>query len=323
MVRSAMRASPAKPIGAAALEAERTHLWRLCYRMTGSASDAEDLVQETFVRALEHPPPDPGAPLRPWLVRVALNLARDHLRRRKRRGYHGVWLPSPIETPDDEQAQETSPELRYSLMESASFAFLLALEALTPSQRAVLLLRDAFDYSSREAAEALGLSEENVRITLHRGRKSMEAYDRSRPQTGPEARAAAAETLQRLLGFLATQDAASALALFADDARFLGDGGGVQPTARAPLHGAARIVKLYAKLVTKTSNEVAAEIRTINGTAALVGEDPKASRPAAPRFVMLLELDARGRIQTLYTVLAPEKLRAVSFPRSGREGHPH
>src|SRR6478736_2865651 len=102
-----MSSSPSSPVSAtppgdfAALETERRFLWGICYRMTGSSSDADDLVQETFVRALEHPPVDTAAAWRPWLVRVAMNLARDQLRRRKRRDYHGVWLPPPIEGKTD------------------------------------------------------------------------------------------------------------------------------------------------------------------------------------------------------------------------------
>ncbi len=73
----------------------------LCYRMTGDAADAEDLVQETFARAVTSPPARTDEPWRPWLVRVAVNLARDRLRRRRRKGYTGPWLPSPIETGDE------------------------------------------------------------------------------------------------------------------------------------------------------------------------------------------------------------------------------
>ena len=156
-------------------------LWGLCYRLTGSAADADDLVQETFVRTIERPPARMKDPLRPWLVRVAMNLGRDLLRRRRRAPYKGPWLPSPIETngqdlfPREEVAlplgeialplgevappshevvfEGGSTEGRYELLESVSFAFLLALEVLTPQQRAVLLLRDVFDYSVRETAD--------------------------------------------------------------------------------------------------------------------------------------------------------------------------
>src|SRR6185436_13556133 len=170
---------------AQALEIDRRLLWGLCYRMTGNAADADDLVQETFVRAIEKPPPRTDEPLRPWLVRVAMNLSRDLLRRRKREGYTGPWLPSPVPTDDEESPAsyepatggEDSPVARYDLKESISFAFLLALEALTPSQRAVLLLRDVFDYSTSETAEALGITEANTKVVLLRARRNMKEYD--------------------------------------------------------------------------------------------------------------------------------------------------
>ncbi|HUI26376.1 MAG TPA: sigma-70 family RNA polymerase sigma factor, partial [Candidatus Kryptonia bacterium] len=166
----------------------RQFLWGLCYRMTGSAADADDLVQETFVRAIEHPPARPDEPWRPWLVRVAMNLGRDWLRRRKRRSYVGPWLPAPIETGDEASPPAFEPlvdgehttEGRYDLLESVSFAFLLALEALTSQQRAVLLLRDVFDYSVRDTATALAMSQPNVKTTHHRARRAMRDYDRTR-----------------------------------------------------------------------------------------------------------------------------------------------
>src|SRR5438046_6362126 len=173
---------------AQALETDRRLLWGLCYRMTGNAADADDLVQETFVRAIEKPPRRTDEPLRPWLVRVALNLSRDLLRARRRREYVGPWLPSPIETSDEAPGRrslgEGGPpsheppvggidggrtlEGRYDLLESVSFAFLLALERLTPIQRGVLLLMDVFDYSVKETAAALDRSEANVKTTHHR-----------------------------------------------------------------------------------------------------------------------------------------------------------
>src|SRR5215831_15822788 len=86
----------------------KDYLWRLCYRMTGNASDAEDIVQETFVRVLERPPKRLDDPLRPWLVQVAINLSRDLLRRR-RRWYTGPWLPSPVSTQPDESPASYEP----------------------------------------------------------------------------------------------------------------------------------------------------------------------------------------------------------------------
>jgi RNA polymerase sigma-70 factor (ECF subfamily) len=92
-----------------AFAADRRFLWGLCYRMTGSPADADDLVQETFLRAIERPPPRTDQPLRPWLVRVSMNLARDHLRARRTRRYVGPWLPGPIDTEERPRTSRSSP----------------------------------------------------------------------------------------------------------------------------------------------------------------------------------------------------------------------
>ena len=106
-------------------------LWGLCYRMTSVAANADELVQETYARALASPPLAEG-PLEPWLTRVAMNLARDRLRRRRRERYVGQWLPSPVET---EAETAPSPSSRYDQVESMSIAFLLAAEAAHASPR--------------------------------------------------------------------------------------------------------------------------------------------------------------------------------------------
>ncbi len=110
-------------------------LWGLCYRLTGVAADADELVQETFVRALEHAPDAGDDERRRWLVRVATNLGLDHLRERRRRSYIGAWLPSPVET---SQPSDATVDAQYERREAVSYAFLIALEQLQPKARAVL-----------------------------------------------------------------------------------------------------------------------------------------------------------------------------------------
>lgn len=310
-------AAPAAPPGLeAAFAAERGFLAGLCYRMTGSPTDAEDLVQETFVRALEHPPGDTSRAWRPWLTHVALNLSRDHLRRRRRRAYVGPWLPGVVATDADAPAHEpwvgaVSTEGRYDLVESIGIAFLVALEALTPNQRAVLLLRDVFDYDVRATAEALDLGEANVKVTLLRARRAMAAYDRDRPVSMRAAQAQTRVALERFVACLLAADAEGAQRLMRDDAIAIGDGGSEFPAARRVVAGADRVARLHLGLARHLEADVSLAIRSINGLPALVLERPNARDRFAPRIVFALRVDAAGRIVATYSILAPAKLARV------------
>ncbi len=300
--------------------ADRGLLWGMCYRMTGSAADAEDLVQDTFVRAIERPPARTDEPWRPWLVRVAMNLARDSLRRRRRRGYHGPWLPSPVETGDGNPlpaveiacGDEQTTEGRYELMESVSYAFLVALEALTPQQRAVLLLRDVFDYSVAETADALDLSAANVKTSLHRARAAMRVYDeqRSLPTGALAERTRAA--LESLFAALAAQDFATCRALLADDVIAFSDGGDEFLAAKVPLIGPDRVLKFHGGLMNKLGHTIRKlELRQVNGLPAMLVEFAPHGERYAPRVVVRCDLDAEGRIARTYSILATRKLTAV------------
>jgi RNA polymerase sigma factor (sigma-70 family) len=292
-------------------------LWRLCYRMTGSAADAEDLVQETFARALERPPPDPQRELRPWLVQIALNLSRDHLRRRKRRGYAGPWLPAPIDT--EGLVFDAHPEARYDQLESVSSAFLLTLEALTPAQRAVVLLCDVLGYSVREAAEALALREGNVKTTHHRARAALADYDRTRL---PPTRALQEQTraaLMRLMTNLLNGDVAALEALVSDDVRALHDAGGEFFAAGVPVLGRERVIKLWLALRRPETPQL--QFKELNGLPGILCEYLDAPPRVARRFVFGIALDAHGRIREMTAVLASRKLSHLPFggaaPASG------
>jgi RNA polymerase sigma factor (sigma-70 family) len=306
----------------ALFQAHRGFLWGVCYRMTGSAADADDLVQETFVRVIEHPPPRTDAPWRPWLVRVAMNLGRDHLRRRKRRAYVGPWLPAPIETGDAESPPSHEPVLdggfttegRYDLLESVSYAFLLALEALTPQQRAVLLLRDVFDYSVREAAEALDMTESNVKTTHHRARRAMRAYDGQRCVPTRALQERTREALGRFVSALASQDVAAVEALLSESVRAVSDGAGEYFAARVPLVGPTRVAKFHLKISSHRLAHSRFEVRMVNGLPALVGVLGDGRRGEPPRMVLRCDVDATGRIATLHAIVASRKLSAVPFP---------
>jgi RNA polymerase sigma factor (sigma-70 family) len=284
-------------------------LWGLCYRMTGSAADADDLVQETFVRAIERPPPRPDLPWRPWLTRVAVNLARDTLRRRRRRGYVGPWLPSPIETePPAYEADAT--EGRYDLLESVTFAFLLALEALTPLQRAVLVLRDVFDYSVEETAAALGISAANVKTSHHRARRAMETYERDQRRPTRALQEETRQALDRFVACLARGDAAAMEALLGADVRAMSDGGGEFHAARVPIVGPRKVALFYTRIAARRA-VARSEVRILNGLPGLVVEFADAPVREARRIVVHLDVAPDGRIVRLDTVLASCKMTAI------------
>ncbi len=226
----------------AVFDEHRRFLWGYCYRLTGCAADAEDTVQETFVRAMERPPADLARPWRPWLVRVASNLVKDNWRSARSR-YVGSWLPSPIETELAESDAAGAPwnagldadhPRRYETLESVSFAFLLALEALTPRQRAVLLLRDVYDYSGRDCAMALGLSVANVKTTLHRARRVLADYDRERQAPTAAQAARHRRALEKLLGCFASRDAKAMERLLAEEVQAISDAAGRYYAALRP-----------------------------------------------------------------------------------------
>lgn len=302
-------------------QAQRSFLWALCYRLTGSAADADDLVQETFVRAIERPPARTDQPWRPWLVRVAINLGRDSLRRRRRRRYVGPWLPSPIETSQEEPSPAYeltadsgfTTEGRYELLESVSFAFLLALEALTPQQRAVLLLRDVFDYSVDDTAAALAISVANVKTTHHRARRAMEEYDRQRCRPTRELQDRTREVLGRFMAAIVSRNVESIEDLLAEDVRTLNDGGGEYLAALNPVVGRGRVARLYLGLTKKQVAGGSFGVRDLNGLPACLIEFRSARPREAPRFIVRCDIDGDDRIRELHVVLAPRKLTAVRF----------
>lgn len=297
----------------------RRFLWGVSYRMTGSASDADDVVQDTFVRAMEHPPQRRDEPLRPWLVKVALNLSRDLLRRRKRREYVGPWLPSPIDTSDDAAPPSHEPtidgretlEARYDLLESVSLAFLVALEQLTPRQRAVLLLRDVFDYSVKETADALELSEPNVKTTHHRARRIMESYDRQRIPPTRSVQDASRQALFQFIQRLEANDVAGVEALLADGVKTTTDGGGEFRSALRIIEGRDKVARFYLA-VKDIGQGLTTRVLTLNGLPAVVIDAAVVPANVATRSVMQVDVDTAGRIRHIYVVSATPKLSGLN-----------
>ena len=289
-------------------------LWGLSYRMTGSAADSEDIVQEAFIRAMEKPPADPERDWRPWLIRITINLCRDHLRKRRRTGYIGAWLPSPVptdnpESPIYEQPSQDSPSAHYDLQESVTFAFLLSLEALNPAQRAVLLLRDVFDYSTKEVATLLQITETTVKVTLHRARRIIRSYT-AKPV---RAKSETAQVLHRFVECLKNRDAAGLERLLREDVIVCSDGGGEVAALHAILEGRAKALQLVTRLndLYRGSSEIS--FCELNSAPSLLIERTIERHGHASRFTMHCEIDPDGRISRLNFVLAPKKLSALNL----------
>jgi RNA polymerase sigma factor (sigma-70 family) len=312
--------SPSDALLTTWFEEHRKFLWGLSYRVTGSAADADDVVQETFIRALQHAPAQLDDPRR-WLVRVAVNAARDLLRRRKRRGYIGQWLPTPIETAGEDALPSYEPAIdgaqtsegRYDLMESVSLAFLQALEALTPTQRAVLLLSDVFDYSASEVSKALEMSEGNARIIHHRARKAMASYDGQRSVPTASNQQRTQQALQRFLDFLGAGDVHGIERMLAADIVALTDGGSEFTATKRPILGAARVARFFARLAASRSGFIRVAFRMLNGFPALVFDfEPSTIGRRSPRLVLTADVNSAGQIHRLRAITNPVKLAAVS-----------
>ncbi|HEX2485808.1 MAG TPA: sigma-70 family RNA polymerase sigma factor [Myxococcota bacterium] len=299
---------------------QRRRLFGLAYRLTGSAEDAEDVVQEAFARAAAHAPALVRTQLGPWLARVATNLGIDALRRRRRRAYAGPWLPSPIDDDALEPAgalpsDAGDPEVRYGRAESATFAFLVALEALSPRQRAVLLARDVLGHSARATAELVGTSEGSVRVLHLRARRALEAYDAQRCLPTAELRERHREALQRFLDCALAGDAAGLEALLAESVRTVTDAAGEYTALATPLEGRARVARLYlVAAATRRESGALTELRMLNGLPAALITLARPVRRQGPRTVLRVELDEAGRIRLVHAILAPRKLSALRTP---------
>jgi RNA polymerase sigma factor (sigma-70 family) len=297
---------------ARSLEPHRRALFGVCYRMTGSAADAEDLVQDTFRRAIERPPPDLEAPLRPWLVRVATNLCIDTLRKRRNDAYFGPWLPSPVETALLETDIEPGPEARYGALESATLAFLIALEALTPKQRAVLVLRDVLGMTGPEVADTLAMSEANVRVSLHRAREALQSYDAERCQPRTKLTEQTKRAMHAFLMALVIGDAERLTELLASDVCSISDAAGETAALVTPVVGRERVITTFMSLRKVQSAPAFLEERSYNGLPALVvrtsgrGQGP-------PRYVVQVAINGEGRITRIWAVSATRKLHSVAF----------
>jgi len=276
-------------------EHHRPRLWGIAYRMLGSVHDAEDVLQESYLRwhqadtAAVHTP-------EAWLVRVTTRLAIDRLRRTtaEREHYVGHWLPEPVAT-DTHAVTERRAEQASDL----SMAFLVILERLAPEERAAMLLRDVFDTDYTEIARVLEKSEAACRQLVHRARVRVRR-DRARFLVPPEVKE---RLVERFLAALAADDKDALLAIVAEDATWVSDSGGNVRAARNVVHGAERIVRFALGLEHKWGSSMRHRVAWINA-------EPAIATYVDGALVYTTSLDTDGeRILALYRVLNPEKLR--------------
>lgn len=295
----------------AAYREHAKHVWAIVYRMTGSAQDADDLVQDTFVRAMVgNFSTAREGDLRPWLARIAVNAGIDLLRQRRRRAYMGPWLPEPIDT-GDAASEPPAPgaDRGYDLLESASFAFLVALEALAPRARAVLLLRDVFDYSVREVADVLAMTDSHVKVTHHRARQIMTTYDQSRCVPARELQSRTRAVLEALMARFVAHDVAGLERLLAESVRTVSDSAGEYLAARVPIVGREKVALFWMK-TTQWFSGARIDVRMLNGLPAVVVVATGRTRRAgmASRIAIAVQLDPHGLVVELRTIVTDRKL---------------
>jgi RNA polymerase sigma-70 factor (ECF subfamily) len=276
----------------------RPLLFSIAYRMLATVSDAEDVVQEAFVRyqravaegiEIESP--------RAYLSSVVTHLAIDHLRsaRVRRETYVGEWLPEPLLT-DGEDDPAGSAEQADTL----SMAFLLVLERLAPVERAVFLLRDVFGYDYEEVAAVVGKTEANCRQLAARARRHLEA-ERPRFDASQQAKQ---ELAERFFAAVGGGDLDGLVEMLASDVVVYGDGGGKAPQWRVPIVGAERVAQLLVR-AGRTMGQlgVTVRLREINGQPGALVLDPDG------QLVNVFVLDiAGGVVQTVRSVINPDKL---------------
>jgi RNA polymerase sigma-70 factor (ECF subfamily) len=276
----------------------RPLLFGVAYRMLGSFADAEDLLQDTFIRWQQASEVEVESP-RALLVTILTRLCIDHLQsaRVRREEYFGQWLPEPLVT-----GPSQNPLIALEVDESLSLAFLLLLERLTPVERAVLVLREVFDYEYSEIAAILDQSEPNCRQILRRARQHIK-QSRSRFDASRETQE---ELLRRFSEASSLGDLEGLVALLSKEAVFYSDGGGKAPALPKPIYGAGNIARgVLEGLRRLVPQNLVRRFVEINGQPGIVS-----FRDARPFSVFTLNVSGE-RISHIYVVTNPEKLKRI------------
>lgn len=299
---------------AAEFQTYRPLLFSIAYRMLGSASDAEDVVQDTWLRYADAAPGTDIQSPRAYLTTIATRLCLDRLKsaRAAREQYVGPWLPEPVLTDDAGE-----PERGAVLAESLTLAFMVLLETLSPEERAVFLLREVFEYSYAEIAGMLDTTPANCRQLFHRGRERVTAR-RRRPQPAVDGKR---ELVGRFVDALRSGDGEALTRLLAADVGFWSDGGGKAIAARRPVVGREQVVNLLLG-IRRSAAATGVSLDRISVAIAEVNAEP----------AMLVEVDGRldavytcsvadGAIDGIRVVRNPDKLTYISRQLAGRPPH--
>lgn len=273
----------------------RPRLFGIAYRMLGSATEAEDIVQDVWLRwqsidrsVVENPP----AFLATTTTRLCINAAQSA--RSRRETYVGTWLPEPVDTSAD-------PALGAERGEALQLAVLFLLEKLPPTERAAYVLREAFDYSYREIANILQIEEANTRQVVSRARKHIANGRRIQVRSGEHRR-----LLETFIEAAQKGDLTALESLFAEDVVSYSDGGGIVRAARVPVSGRERVAKFIASFASHFWKGVTLTWLDTNGQASVV-----MSRDGVPVALATIDASAQGIDQIMW-VMRPSKLTAVS-----------
>ncbi|MDD7937116.1 RNA polymerase sigma factor SigJ [Actinomycetospora lutea] len=286
-----------------ATEEHRPHLLAVGYRLTGSRADAEDAVQDAWLRWERLGPEgrDAVRDVRAWLATTVARLCLDQVRSApaRRESYVGPWLPEPLVT--------TGPDAVLDAVVAAAdvrMATMLVLEHLTPEQRVALVLHDTVGLGFDEVGAVLGTTAPAARQIAHRGRQRVRAAARDGELPVPAAEPEQRRVLDAFLAALAAADVPTLVAVLHPDAALRTDGGGVVKAARRVVRGAEKIARLLVALVEEAGPEILAAVRpvTVNGEVGMLV-------PSSPPMVGVLTV-VDGKAVGVHVVMTPEKLRS-------------
>ena len=279
---------------AAAFSEHRGHVFGVAYRMLGSVAEAEDVVQEAYLRWVGAGRDEVRSPAA-WLTTVTTRLCLDHLRsaRARREAYVGPWLPEPLLT------DEGDPALAAERSDSLTTAFLVLLERLNPLERAVFLLHDVFGYGFEEVGEIVERPASSCRQVASRARVRVAPDRRPRYRADPE------EEQRLVLAFLQAASAGDVdglVSVLAEDVVLWTDGGADRHAARRPVVGAARVARFAANLAQRVPPGATMRAARIGGEPGVV-----VTTPEGPHLTLAFELGPDG-IRRLHSVVNPDKL---------------